>query len=152
MNGRESERPLERRAIDDLWRNTLAQVRTRFGRLAYLASLRDANTGTYQHHGLAFVFGAEESHQALFESHLRTFSEWLNLGLEEQKSDLDLYLGELQDERAKVIENWMRLKPYTAFLPATAKPGEKELYMTDLGVLLEILRSECGVAWPDPDA
>jgi hypothetical protein len=152
MKGREPVRPLERRAIDDLWRNTLAQVRTCFGRLAYLSSLRDGNTGVYQHHGLAFVFGEEEANKALFESHLRTFGDWLNLSLEDQKVDLDQYLAELQDERAKVVENWLRLKPYITFLPATAKPGEKELYMTDLAILLELLRTECGVASPDPDA
>ena len=43
----------ERGAAADVWRHTLSQIPYLYGRLAYLGSLRNANTGRYEHHGLA---------------------------------------------------------------------------------------------------
>jgi hypothetical protein len=79
---------LERSATADLFKNTLARIPTVFGRLAYLASLRDANSGIYSHHGLAAIFGRDESRKALSQSHQAVFQEWLNLALREKKEDL----------------------------------------------------------------
>jgi hypothetical protein len=55
----------DRSAAADLWRNTLSQIPTTFGRLIYLASLRDQNTGAYHHHGLEQLFGPEQAEQTL---------------------------------------------------------------------------------------
>ena len=55
---------LERSAAEDLWRHTLSRIPTLFGRIAYLASLRDPNSGIYRHHGLSAVFGRDESSNA----------------------------------------------------------------------------------------
>jgi hypothetical protein len=46
---------LERSATADLFKNTLSRIPTLFGRLAYLASLRDSNSGIYRHYGLASI-------------------------------------------------------------------------------------------------
>jgi hypothetical protein len=143
---------LDRGAIADLWRRTLAQIPSLFGRLVYFASLRDQNTGLYQHHGFSSLFGHEEAHRALAESHARTFSEWLNFSLERQKEDLDLYLAGLPEDRSTVVSSWLRLKPYQSYAPVAARPGEMQLYITDVEALLEVLRLEAGVASPDPDA
>jgi hypothetical protein len=89
----------DRSAAADLWRNTLSQIPTTFGRLIYLSSLRDQNTGTYQHHGLAQLFGEGETDQTLRHSHSQTFSEWLCFNLEQQKSDLEGYLEELHEDK-----------------------------------------------------
>ena len=136
----------------DLWRRTLTQIRTRFGRLAYLASLRNADTGRYQHHGMALEFGEDETDLAIRQSHMRCFSDWLSLNLEEQKIDLDQYLRDLGTDLATVISNWLRVAPYKAFPPAEAGSPEYRLFETDLAVLMEVFRIECGVAAPDPDA
>jgi len=72
--------------IPDLWRHTLAQIPTVFGRLVYLSLLRDPNSGTYRHHRLAMFFGDEETNRTLRTSHVRMFAEWLGFYLEQQKS------------------------------------------------------------------
>jgi hypothetical protein len=41
---------LERDAGGVLWRRTLSQIPSQFGRIAWLASLRNPNTGVYEHH------------------------------------------------------------------------------------------------------
>jgi hypothetical protein len=145
-------RELERGAAADLWRHTLSHINTAFGRLAYLSSLRNVNTGRYEHHGLALMFGEDDAHETLFDSHKRVFREWIGYDLEHQKADLDLYLSELAVDRKRLIETWLRLAPYRGFLPASVKAPEQQLYLTDLETLLDLLRAAHGVSSPDPDA
>ncbi len=141
----------ERGAAADLWRHTLSQIPSVFGRLVYLASLRDPNTGRYEHHGLAQMFGEGEADSALRESHTRAFSEWLAYNLEQQKSDLDLYLSSFQSDRRTILSTWIRLAPYRNLVPVSARDPDRRLYLADLEALLEILRTENDVAAPDPD-
>ena len=85
----------DRSAAADLWRNTISQIPSVFGKLVYLASLRNPNNGAYEHHGLALVFGEDEANKALRNSHNKVFAEWLSFNLEQQKADLDLYISGL---------------------------------------------------------
>jgi hypothetical protein len=146
-------RPRRKRgAIADVWHATLSQIPTEFGKLAYFAALRNANTGIYEHHGLAAMFGEEESREALASSHAETFANWLALPLEQQKADLEAYLAELGENRAGVVLNWLSSRSYQNFAPALARDAAKALFMSDMKVLLGILKHECGVVFPDPDA
>jgi hypothetical protein len=143
---------LERSAAADLWRNTLNQVQSVFGRLVYLTSLRDQNTGRYEHHGLAQMFGEGETEAALRDSHEKTFSEWLCFNMEQQKADLDLYLSSFQTDRRTILGTWIRLAPYRGLVPASALDPERRLYLADLETLLEILKAEYDVSGQGPDA
>lgn len=143
---------LERGAAADLWRNTLSQIPSIFGRLIYLASLRSSITGRYEHHGLALVFGEIEADKALRRSHAEAFSEWLSYNIEQQKADLDLYVSGLAADRRTVVETWTRLAPYRGFVPASALEMEKQLYMADFEALLALLKNEYGVSSLDRDA
>lgn len=152
MKGVKTRVGLERDAVSDLWRNTLSQIPTVFGRLVYLAALRDANSGRYEHHGLALVFGDAEADRALRRSHIQTFSEWLCFNLEQQQADLDLYLSALMDERRRVVDTWARLEPFRSLVPSSATRAETELYLADFRALLGLLKNEYGVGGPDPGA
>ncbi|MGE5488006.1 MAG: hypothetical protein ACM3ZB_09340 [bacterium] len=152
MNRMQPKGALDRGAAADLWRRTLSQVPTLFGRLAYLASLRDSNTGRYEHFGLSQAFGEIEADRVLRESHEQTFSEWLCQPLEMQQADLDQYLSELKGERAAVLATWMRLAPYRNLPPSSARDVEKRLFLADLETLLAIMRNQYGVNAGDPDA
>ncbi len=143
---------LERDPVSDLWRNTLSQIPSVFGRLVYLAAVRDPNSGRYEHHGLALVFGDDEADRALRRSHIQTFSEWLCLNLEQQKADLMLYLSALMDERRRVIETWLRIEPFRMMIPSSATKAETELYQSDFRILLGLLKNEYGVSEPGRDA
>jgi hypothetical protein len=142
----------DRSAAADLWRNTISQIPSVFGRLVYLASLRNPNNGSYEHHGLALVFGEDEAAKALKNSHTAVFAEWISYNLEQQKADLDLYISGLYDDKRVVVETWLRLAPYRNLLPASVKAVERNLYLADFTALLELLRAANGVEAPDPDA
>lgn len=142
----------DRSAAADLWRNTISQIPTVFGRLVYLASLRNPNSGGYEHHGLALVFGEEEANKALKNSHAAVFAEWLTFNIEQQKADLDLYLSGLFEDKRVVIDTWLRLAPYKNLLPTSVRGVERRLYLADFTALLELLKGAFAVAVPDPDA
>ncbi|MEK7408217.1 MAG: hypothetical protein AAB225_24365 [Acidobacteriota bacterium] len=152
MDRLESAAGRERGAAADLWRRTLARIPTLFGRLVYLCSLRDQNTGRYEHFGLAQMFGEAEAERALRASHLEVFAEWLSFNLEQQKADLDLYLAGLESDRRTILDTWIRVAPYRNLVPAEAREVERRLYLADMETILELLKNEYGVASPDPDA
>ncbi len=151
MNGGHTDR-LERTAFADVCRNTLSQIPSAFGRLVYLSSLRNPVTGKYRHHGLALVFGDEETARALRKGHAQAFAEWLSFDLEQQRADLDLYLSALRDQTSSVIETWLTLRTYRTFIPSSAKSVEKRLYMAEIEALIALLKNEHGVADPGRDA
>jgi hypothetical protein len=138
----------EQRPAEDLWRRTLSMIHSVFGRLEYLARIRNPHSGLYEHHGLALVFGEHEADQALRESHLQVFREWLNMDLEQQKVDLELFLVEQPTDRRTMVETWRRLSPYRSLPPVSASAPEIQLYLGDLELLLEAIRNECAAGRP----
>jgi len=130
---------LERSAAADLVKHTLSRIPTVFGQIMYLASLMDANSGVYRHHGLSITFGRQESARALAESHTRVFLQWLEMPLAEKHPDLNAYLETLEDGRVAVIGHWRRTKAYLGSVPSSATPAEKALFSKDLELLLELL-------------
>lgn len=130
------------RPAEELWRRTLAHIPSLYGRLAFLASLVNVNTGRYEHHGLAMIFGEEEAHKALKQSHEEAFLAWLSLRLEQQKADLELYFSTLPASKKTLVENWRRLMPYRTAIPAWASQAQRDLFESNFALLLKLLWSE----------
>jgi hypothetical protein len=143
---------LDRSVTADVWRNTLSRIPTIFGRLNYLAGLRDPNTGRYRHHGLELVYGRVDSNKALRQSHADAFAEWIKLGLPGQHADLLLYLSDLDEDRRSVMATWLQLKHYETLVPGSILGLERRLYIADLVALIQLLKNEPAVSGPNPDA
>jgi hypothetical protein len=119
----------------DLWRKTLSQIPTAFGKLVYLASLRDEDSGRYGHETLDRMIGLEEADRTLCQSHQQVFSQWIASSLEDQKNDLDRYICEVG---GRVQSLWQ----YRNVVPPMARDVEKQLYFTDFETLLGLLQFE----------
>jgi hypothetical protein len=141
---------LERSAASDLWKHTLSKIPTLYGRLSYLASLRDSNSGNYRHHGLTALFGREESAKALRASHEQAFAEWLTLSLADKSHDLTSYLASLEEDRVLVAAHWLRSRLYRTQAPNSAHKMERALFCADMEALLETVRDAPGASEPDP--
>lgn len=143
---------LDRGAVSNLWRNTLSQIPSVFGRLVYVSSLRNSNNGRYEHHGLALVFGEDDANKALKKSHGQIFSEWLTFNLEQQKADLELYLSGIPDRRQLVLQNWINLAPYRNLIPSSVRGPNRRLYISDLRALLQVLKNAADASEPAQEA
>jgi hypothetical protein len=132
------------RAMLDVWNRTLEQIPTQFGRLAYLAALRNENTGRYQHFGVAQLYGEDEANHVLGSSHERVFSEWLSYPLEQQHADLESYLDGMDEDRRTILQTWSSLAPYEKLPPEAAGDAERLLFNSDLEIILELMRRAIG--------
>lgn len=94
-------------ALQDVKETTLAAISGLFGKLAYLASLRQAH-GHYEHWGMQLVHGVESSERALRTAHSEVVSGILRAPIESLERDLEksshdqgvrprVYLKEMQD-------------------------------------------------------
>jgi hypothetical protein len=118
----------------ELTRRTFASVASVFGKLVCLAGLRDASTGRYSHTDLERLLGPEEADRNLRQLHQQVFSQWLRFALADQKADLEDYLRSPGAPRYAAC--------YRTLAPVGAHDVERQLYLTDLETLLELLRLE----------
>lgn len=131
---------LVERVIEDLKAHTLEALRGRFDRLIYLASLRDHNTGRYHHHGLEIRYGDKAVDRGLRQCHQEIFEELVALPLKEQTDDLVTFFESLQEDKARLVEAWERLRSYQILPPEDCHPLARELFDRNIEVILRILR------------
>lgn len=127
----------------------LQQIPTLFGRLDYVASLRNPATGAYEHPVLAQVVSAAELDRLLRHHHHQIFSEWLASSLQDQKDDLSRYLYG-SGEGAQAGEHLSRLAAFAKLVPPAAREVERQLYLTDWEILLELLHLSRGAGRARP--
>ena len=147
------EKTYERGTKGDLWMRDLSQIPTSYGRLVYLAGLRDPNTGRYEHYGATGDSSSWEANQQLKRIHETAFKEWVSYALEQKKSDLEFYIAGIgQVDRAELIDAWLRLTPYKNLVPGSIQGPERQKHVSDFEAILGLLKNVYGVASPDPDA
>ncbi len=144
--------PGELENSEEVWTRDLAHIRTSYGRLVYLAALRNPDTGRYEHYGTT---GAARAHSSrtLKRIHEELFNEWVSHPLERKKTDIDLYItGIDQVGRAELIDAWLRLTPYKNLVPASIQGPERQRHISDFEAILGLLKNVYGVASPDRGA
>ena len=94
-----------------------------------MASLYDRKTGEYSNFALSCSLGAAEAERVMARSHAQLFSQWIAFSLAEQHSDLQEYLAQSREP------DWTRA---AHLIPCTATDAERELFLTDLTMLLEL--------------
>ena len=117
----------------DVWRKTLSQIPTLFGRLVYLASFWDPERNRYEHPMLSSMLGIQDADRTLCHSHHQAFTRWISSSLAEQKADLEAYVRAGGD-RSRLLQQYRNL------VPDKAREVERQLYLTDLETLMALLR------------
>ena len=126
-------------------------IDTAYGRLVYLAGLRNPDTGIYEHYGAdrGRITGMDTS-RSLKRIHESIFREWVTYSLERKKADIELYIAGLAPvDRVQLIDAWLRLTPYKNLVPASIQGPEREKHTSDFEAILGLLRNVYGVSAPD---
>jgi hypothetical protein len=143
----------EREWSDDLWLRDLSRIGTSYGRLVYLAGLRNPDTGRYEYYGSTGTSSGSDANRGLKQHHEDIFREWVTYPLEKKKADVELYItGIDQVEKAELIDAWLRLTPYKNLVPASIQGPERQKHISDFEAILGLLKNVYGVAYPDLDA
>ena len=128
------------RVIEDFQRQTLSTMEGMFGRLIYLASLRDYNTGPYHHYGLETRFSSEAVDEGLARCHAQVFEVLITLSLEDQTQDLLQFFASLKSEKSRLVEAWQHLRAYQMLPPENCHPLARELFNKNVEIILQVLR------------
>jgi len=127
-------------AYDDLLNRTLSRISCDLGRLIYLASTRDYNTGNYYHEGLASRFSPEVARKALEIAHRQAFYKVSSFSLEVLASDLEVYLRSSRENPQEFLRAWQKLEPYRVTIPTEVNLTVARLFTSNLRLSLAILR------------
>lgn len=121
-------------ALEDLLGTTLAGVAGIVGKIEYVASLRDARSGSYSHWGLTRAYGEQAAQQALAEAHRLLFLKVLRTPLGALRDDVMLSSGALQMTASEYMERFRSQLP--ALLPQDLSGGSARHFSSVLDALL----------------
>jgi hypothetical protein len=110
-----------------------------FGRLVLLSSLCDRCAGAYHHPSLDSVVPSCLASLVLRRNHEQAFAKWLELIIEEQWKEISEYLG--GPEAGEVVGSKTPEEFGEALIPEGAREPERELFLSDLGLILSLLKN-----------
>jgi hypothetical protein len=134
-------------ALEDLLGTTLAGVMGIVGKIEYVASLRDARSGTYSHWGLSRAYGEQAAQHALVEAHRLLFIQLLRTPLRALRDDVMLSSGALEITASEYMERFQDQLP--ALLPKDLSGGSAQHFSSVLHALSILVSSR---ARTPPDA
>jgi hypothetical protein len=132
--------------VRDFTATTLAAIPNLFGRLTYLAALRDLSSGRYEHAGLAALYPPEAVQEALAACHYEIFQKILETPLSLQERDLRECLEGMAGTISATTFHWRQMEAYRILPPENAPEYLRELFFSNLRALLEILEKENSTA------
>ncbi len=130
-----------RAVVEDFSSRTLAAISTVFGRLYYVSSLKDSNSGRYEHDGLMALYPENSVQVALSHCHEELFSRILETPLRDQERDLRECLGTAGDQYWDVVESWRKNRDFQNICPEGLPNYLNDLFCSNMGALLGIFHS-----------
>lgn len=131
-----------RAVIEDFSVRTLATIPSDFGRLYYTSSLKDSDTGQYEHAGLAALYPQTAVDAGLSHCHEELFIRVLEVPLKEQEMDLGAFLGSAGEQNWDAVERWQEEdRSFQAMCPEGLPDYLQDLFRSNMKALLAVISS-----------
>jgi hypothetical protein len=130
-----------RAVIEDFSSQTLAAISSDFGRLYYISSLKDSDSGRYEHDGLMSLYPETAVQTGLSHCHEELFSRILETPLSDQERDLRECLNSAGDKYWDVVESWRETRYFREMCPRGLPDYLHDLFCSNMGALLAIFSS-----------
>jgi hypothetical protein len=131
-----------RSVIEDFTSRTLAVIPSDFGRLYYIGSLRDPETGQYRHDGLMALYSDNSVQEALTHCHEELFTRILETPLSDQQRDMTKCLESAGDQFWNLVLTWRENPGFQAMFPDGLPSYLGDLFFSNIGAMLAILSSK----------
>jgi len=131
-----------RAVVEDFSSRTLAAISSDFGRLYYVSSLKDSNSGRYEHDGLTSLYPENAVQAALSHCHEELFSRILETPLREQEGDLCACFDSAGDRFWDAVENWHENTCFRGMCPEGMPDYLDDLFCSNMKALLAIFSSK----------
>ena len=132
-------------AKEDLRLRTLEPIGYDFGRLIYMSSLRDFNTGEYYHQGLAHSFSEQAAGAALAACHQEIFYRLVSSPLESLVAQVGRFMQSSPHDWGKTVNAWETLEAYRVMIPSVSNRLVADLFRSNVRVAMEVLKGRGGI-------
>lgn len=125
-----------RAVIEDFSSRSLAAIPSDFGRLYYVTSLKDSDSGRYEHDGLMSLYPENAVQSGISHCHEELFSRILETPLKEQESDLRECLRSAGDQYWDVVDSWRETRYFREMCPEGLPDYLQDLFCSNMSALL----------------
>jgi len=131
-----------RKLIEDLAGRTLAAISSEYGKLIYLASLRDLASGIYRHEGLESLYSEGSVQEALLQAHREVCARIMEMPLARQEVDLLNSWKGFEVDPEDLIGNWKESEVYRTLMPVGLPDYMRTLFCSNIETLLSVFETD----------
>lgn len=126
-------------SIANLLNKSLSALPNSVAQLIFLSSLFDSYTGRYLHEGWVSLDDSEQIHRVIQQRHHAVLAEVMELSVPDLADRIQEHLKENGSEPG-IARMWLETEPFREMIPAGCSTLEREFFVSQVRIALELLR------------